>query len=140
MVCMVFTARNVATLFLSVQEDVWITVQLSCFFGLASIYNFQTSSKTILRVAGDISMYIDFGLGCVLSTYNKQVGVTSRCTVGNARKKLLNSISSIFNFITCYSISSATGKGQIQVPLVIRPTALTFWRRNYVFNFSTPCI
>lgn len=124
MACMVFTARNVAPLFLSVQEDVWITVYLSYFFGLASICNFQTPSKRILRVADDISMYIEFGLGCVLSTCNKQVGVTSRCAVGHARKKLLNSISSIFSFITCYSISSATGKGQIQVPLVIRPTAL----------------
>jgi len=37
---MVFTARNVATLFLSVREDVWITVQLSYFFGLAPVYNF----------------------------------------------------------------------------------------------------
>jgi hypothetical protein len=40
MACMVFTARNVAPLFLSVQEDVWITVYLSYFFGLASICNF----------------------------------------------------------------------------------------------------
>ena len=36
-VYMVFTARNMATLFLSVQEDVWIAVQLSYFFGLAPI-------------------------------------------------------------------------------------------------------
>jgi len=78
----------------------------------------------ILRVADDISMYIDFGLGCILSTCNKQVGVTSRCTVGHVRKKLLNIISSIFNFISCYSIRSATGKGQKYVPLFIRPTAL----------------
>ena len=109
---MVLTARNVATLLLSVQEDVWITVQLSYLFGLASVYNFWSSSKTILRVADDISMYIDFGLGCILFTCSKQVGLTSRCTVGHARKKLLNIVSSIFNFITFYSFSPATEKGQ----------------------------
>jgi hypothetical protein len=39
MVYLVFTARNVATVFLSVQRDVWITVQHSYLFGLALIYN-----------------------------------------------------------------------------------------------------
>lgn len=70
---MLFTARNIASLFLSVQEDVWITLQLSYLFVLASVYNFESSSKTILRVADDVSMYIDFGLGCVLFTCSNRL-------------------------------------------------------------------